>query len=118
MSYIKAIEAAGAKVEAVEHFGSYQGDLIAKVRVGRKRGFIAIGYGSCSVCDAWEHFSDSFGWDYEPTTEDLRKFGQSYVEGAYLGKAEVDRLIASYQRQAEDGDYEARDIIAWIEANR
>lgn len=56
--YIKALEAVGVKVQVGADLGYYQGDYVALVSRGfwyeDAWGFLVIGYGSCSGCDAWE----------------------------------------------------------------
>lgn len=42
--------------------GSYQGDYVVLLGDGERRGFIVIGYGSCSGCDALEGATP---WSYE-----------------------------------------------------
>lgn len=37
-----------------ENLGSYQGDIVYLVKSPRRYGFLSVGYGSCSYCDALE----------------------------------------------------------------
>lgn len=52
-------------------FGNYQGDYVALVGTPERMGFVVIGYGSCSGCDALE----ACGWgdepDYDKNVSDL-----------------------------------------------
>lgn len=80
MSYEKAIEAAGAKVHCAEYFGSYQGNIWAKVTHEGKTGWVCIGCGSCSGCDSYEAFTSDLGWDVDPTQEQLAEFGRDYLD--------------------------------------
>lgn len=79
MSYGEAMEAAGAKVISMQHFGSYQGDWWALVEHNGQCGWVNGSYGSCSGCDAFEA---EFGWAYENEPnyqERLAEFGRSYL---------------------------------------
>lgn len=42
----------GLDVLEWHEFGSYQGDIVAVLADGERRGWLVIGYGSCSGCDA------------------------------------------------------------------
>lgn len=37
-----------------EYFGSYQGDIAVVFREGNRKGYLILGYGSCSGCDMLE----------------------------------------------------------------
>lgn len=41
-------------VARYQYFGSYQGDIAVVFRDGNRKGYLIIGYGSCSGCDALE----------------------------------------------------------------
>lgn len=63
MGYSEAMEAAGAKVELYEQFGSYQGDWWARVEYEGRRGWVTGSYGSCSGCDSFQAEFDDYGED-------------------------------------------------------
>lgn len=52
--YQEMFKAEGLEVLAWETFGSYQGDYAVVVKKDDMLGFVVIGYGSCSGCDAFE----------------------------------------------------------------
>ncbi len=58
MSYQSLIEDRGIRILIEEENGDYQGDLLFFVKGGRKFGFVSVGYGSCSGCDAYEAACD------------------------------------------------------------
>lgn len=134
MSYGQALRAAGATLEEgdMEHFGSYQGEWLAKVTVGDRAGIIAGAFGSCSYCDAFEaefgyrdrcdeHYGDITEGCAQCAREQVRlaAFGQSYLDGIIWldDDAAMQRLIAEWTDRIE-WDYEARQVLAWIEARR
>jgi hypothetical protein len=55
----------GCTVLAFETCGSYQGDHVVLLADGDRRGYLVIGYGSCSGCDSLEAMSSSAPWDYD-----------------------------------------------------
>ena len=109
MSYMTAIEKAGATVIRTQYFGDYQGVIIAEVEYQGNNGYIIINYGSCSVCDSFQAFEDEFDWDIGPTDDDLAEFGRRYLEG--LGTKE--ELIEEYTEKAE-WDMDAEDALRWL----
>ena len=52
--YREALEAKEIEILAWETFGDYQGDYAVVVKRNDMFGFLVIGYGSCSGCDALE----------------------------------------------------------------
>lgn len=52
--YREMLEAEEIEILAWETFGSYQGDYAVVVKRNEMLGFLVIGYGSCSGCDALE----------------------------------------------------------------
>jgi hypothetical protein len=52
-SYEQIVDALG-KTVVYERAGDYQGDLFYLIQDGDRYGFVSIGYGSCSGCDAME----------------------------------------------------------------
>ena len=110
MSYMSALEAAGAKINRYQYFGDYQGTILVEVEYKDQRGWVSIGYGSCSICDSYEAFEDSLGWDHTPTVDQLAEFGKDYLD--YIEKESV--LLESLQKQAE-WDTEADAMIEFIQ---
>lgn len=132
MSYGSALEAAGAKILAMKHFGSWQGDWWAKIAlpsgsVGWTHGW----FGSCSHCDA---FQSEFGYESglceEHQYEDaktpceacaateasyqarLKAFGERYLDDLYT-QEEAEREA----NRDSDWDGEASQMLAWLKAN-
>jgi hypothetical protein len=82
MSYEDAFAAVpGVTVEWAEYCGSYQGRLVAKLKIEGVEGprYVLDYYGSCSGCDSYEA---EFGYRNDETPEALAAFGQSYVDAA------------------------------------
>lgn len=109
MSYMDALEAAGAKVIRYEYFGDYQGTILAEVEYDGRRGYVDISYGSCSGCDSYQAFEDDFDWDIGPDEEALAEFGRRYLEDI----ESADKLIEQFAKRL-DWDYEAEDAIKWL----
>lgn len=64
--YLELVESSGYEVLEFETTGSYQGDHEVLLADGERRGFLMIGYGSCSGCDALEAaygYTDSPDWN-------------------------------------------------------
>ena len=58
MSYEDELEKRGFKLDAWVTFGDWEGDYAAILSKDGQRGFVVIGYGSCSGCDAWQDVTD------------------------------------------------------------
>jgi len=110
MSYMEALEAAGATVNDYVYVGDYQGSIYVNVDYQGKNGWVVIGYGSCSVCDPYEAFTDSLGWDHDPTQEQLADFGKDYLD--FIEDKET---ILKKLREAEEWDSEASVAIKFVE---
>ena len=108
MSYMTALEKAGATVIRTQYFGDYQGTILAEVEYEGKTGYIEINYGSCSHCDSFQAFEDEFDWDIGPTDDDLAEFGRRYLD--ILTK---ESLIEKYTKQAK-WDIDAEDALRWL----
>lgn len=65
-------------------FGSYQGDHTVLLRDGDRWGWIVIGYGSCSGCDALEAAAD---WGDPYWNDDVVRLAESAREGVRWGSA-------------------------------
>lgn len=68
ISHKEILERKGFKVDAFESFGDYQGDYAAIVEKDGQVGFVIIGYGSCSGCDALQAIQP---WVWEPKQEEF-----------------------------------------------
>jgi len=129
VSYIEAMERAGAAVKDSEYFGSYQGEILAHVEYDGLDGFVAVSYGSCSGCDWYEaevpyqRGCYEHRYDERPDTCDdcarvqanidsiIVKIGESILDGIMS----ADAMIAELSKRAE-WDSEARGMIAWVQA--
>jgi len=109
MSYMTALEAAGAKVLRYQYFGDYQGTILAEVEYEGKNGWVTIYYGSCSHCDAYEAFEEDFDWDIGPTDENLAEFGKRYL----IDLRTTAQLIEQYTLDA-DWDWDAGEVLTWL----
>lgn len=72
INHKEILERKGFKIDSFETFGSYQGDYAAIVEKDGKVGFVVIGYGSCSGCDALDAIkpSDALDSTYDNLTEE------------------------------------------------
>lgn len=130
MSYVLALETAGAKVIAFEQFGSYQGDWWALVEHNGVTGWINGGYGSCSGCDAFEA---EFGWEEgEVGSKVWRRSGwhiqtQADVDayqaklaafGAdYLGDLLTQEQAIKQASENMEWDADAKEMVEWLQKN-
>lgn len=109
MSYLKSLEAAGAKVHHFQEFGSYQGDWLACVTYKGQKGFVQGAYGSCSGCDA---FQGEFDYSYDKESKDhdqrLALFGESYLL-TILNSEEI-----LQQHKDNDWDMELDELRKWV----
>ena len=133
-NYQWAMELAGAKILAFESFGDYQGTWIAKVIYNNSIRWISGSYGSCSGCDAFEsevetwHDSDDENYhsisnyidikfkdcaQCQVLLEGVKDFGKGYLEDERSYK----QLLESAKERA-DWDYDVKDVIAFLEANK
>lgn len=108
MSYMTALEAAGATVIRHQYFGDYSGNIIAEISYQGETGFVVINYGSCSYCDSYQAFEEDFGWDQPVTKEELAEFGSRYLD-----IRTKQSLIDEFAEQAE-WDIDAEDVIKWL----
>ena len=102
MSYISALEAAGAKVIRYEYFSSYQGTILAEVEYEGKHGYVEIINVDLDDCKAYR------GVAY--TEQEIVSFGRKFLE-EYFESAE--RLIEQTSPQLE-WSYDAGDKIKWV----
>jgi len=110
MSYQEALEAAGARVIAYEHFGDWQGSWIALVEYQGQRGWVQGAFGSCDHCDA---FQAEFDWDSDFACKDvqgrLAQFGRDYLDDLQTTK----QLLRQYDEDSS-WDSESDDAAFWI----
>lgn len=107
------MEAAGATVLTMEHFGSYQGDWWAKVLYNGTTGWVHGCFGSCSGCDAFEA---EFGWhdeDKPDYQQRLSDFGKLYLNDLYTQK-EAEKIAS----RASNWDHEAEHMLKFIKDNK
>lgn len=52
INYDDLIKSCNLKIVNKERFGSYQGDIFYLVKDENRYGFVVVGFGSCSGCDA------------------------------------------------------------------
>lgn len=137
MGYGKALEAAGARLLSMEHFGSYQGDWIAYVEGdGGARLFVTGSYGSCSGCDAFQaeisavdgHFhGEDYVYHGSPGfdaagCDSCAEYDQKLVEfGAhYLRAAQTpEELVAKFERELAGDCWdreETQEQLDWVRA--
>ena len=113
MGYSEAFTAAGAVIHDSEYFGSYQGEALFDVTYEGKRGILAIGFGSCGGCDAFESefgYGDNERADWQ---ERLAAFGRGYLNGVMYGD-EVAKYRADLVEQAE-WDSDAPAQLRWLD---
>ena len=108
--YGEALESAGAYIHAIKYFGTYQGDIWAKVTYKEKTGWVRLSYGSCSGCDAFEA---EFGWDEDIAQERLAAFGKDYLD-EILTQEEAEK------KASEDisWDLDAEKALDFIKKNK
>ena len=71
--YGDMVESWGYVVETFKGFGSYTGDYVVLLsRDDGRIGFLVIGYGSCSMCDAMESALPPYHWDDDEPSADWR----------------------------------------------
>lgn len=108
MSYEDAFAAVpGVTVEWAQYCGSYQGRLVAKLKIEGLDGprYVLDYYGSCSGCDAYEA---EFGYRNDETPEALAAFGRPYVEAALT----LDEVLAELLPKAGEWyDTELKEVL-------
>ena len=102
MSYISALEAAGAKVIRHAYFRSYHGTILAEVEYEGRHGYVEIINVDLDDCKAYR------GVAY--TEQEITSFGRKFLE-EYFESAE--RLIEETSGQLE-WSYDAGDKIKWV----
>lgn len=109
MSYEEAFAAVpGVTVEWAEYCGSYQGRLVAKLKIEGVEGprYVLDYYGSCSGCDA---YAAEMPWD--PTPENLADFGRPYVDAALTLDEVLAQLLPKPGQWYDTDEKEALDQV-------
>jgi hypothetical protein len=111
MAYEDAFAAVpGVTVEWVEYFGSYQGRLVAKLKIDGIDGprYVLDYYGSCSGCDSYE---GEFGYRGEETQEALAAFGKPYVDASLTIDEVLKAMLPQPGRWYDSDEREALDRV-------
>jgi len=110
ITYQEELEKRGISILAWEVFGSYQGDYAAIVHQGNRFGFVVIGYGSCSGCDALEGLQP---WDDEELTEQAQTELNELIDGVIksIKWGSRDEVAAILEEGLKDWD----QLGSWFE---
>lgn len=109
------MERQGFEILDWEAFGSYQGDYAAIVKKDNKVGFIVIGYGSCSGCDALEAvkeyapeevYYNEYDFDDEEDNELYESKMETYKERLKEYHKELQEYADDLNDRVEYGSYE------------
>lgn len=109
------VESWGYQIDFQEVIGSYQGDFVFGLRDGDRYGFVVIGYGSCSGCDALEAAVYSERWSVPAGAEWLEfpevKYLSDQMKASVRWSESLEARSLDIQKQIVDGtDYWRRDI--------
>ena len=110
MSYQSLIEERGIRILIEEMIGDYQGDWLFFVKQGRKYGFVSVGYGSCSGCDAYDAAMDDGTLDElgEEIVASIEWFDSLKSAKQYVGNA-YERALQWYYHESGWDDF-AREV--------
>ena len=100
-SYEGIVESWGYEVVGWETFGDYQGDYFVLLRDGDRWGFVSIGYGSCSGCDALEAACEDGPSVVEALSEELRtsvRWGSAADLAEFFSSEVAQRQWWSFER--------------------
>lgn len=78
-SYQEGLKSAGIEILEWATFGTYQGDYAVILKEDDTLGFVVIGYGSCSGCDALEACKSN---------KEYRELLQSVIQNIHWGTKE------------------------------
>jgi hypothetical protein len=92
-SYDELVTSQGAEIVLAESDHDYQGDTYYLLRQGNRYGYLVVGWGSCSGCDALEGCS---------TFEDVRQLRDMLVQGIWWGTAAAVADHITARTQAND----------------
>lgn len=92
--------------------GDYQGDYIFRVRErpgdGGRLGYVVVGYGSCSGCDAYEA---ALSWDNGEDTPEMDALAESiYADIRYGTVAELREAFLGVDGQANNWYYYDKEL--------
>ena len=109
MGYQELLEERGLKIIAWEIFGSYQGDYGVVVKSEDKLGFVVIGYGSCSGCDAYEALEtyNSESGKYEIPKDEANALANDIINSIFWGTA--DEVRAKINNEFGDNNWYRHD---------
>lgn len=114
-SYEDLFAAGGLTVEAYKMFGSYQGDAIAVVSDGQRKGIAVFGYGSCSGCDALEAaqpwFDEPKDWSKMNSLAESMISDIKWADGRTLGAVAAALIDDKYPADWFVYDVECKDFL-------
>ncbi len=96
--YANGFEARGFNILEWQTFGDYQGDYAIIFKRDNEFGFLVLGYGSCSGCDAMEACSSE---------EEYVDLMHSVINSIYWGTAE--ETIARITNEFDDNNWYRND---------
>lgn len=99
--YTSLLKEKGIEIRSWATFGQRQGDYAAIVTANSKVGFVVIGYGSCSGCDAYAAATD--GTTGEERARLLTDLAYSIINSIFWGTLE--ELDAKIQNQGNDNNW-------------
>lgn len=99
--YTSLLKEKGIEIRSWATFGQRQGDYASIVTANNKVGFVVIGYGSCSGCDAYAAATD--GTTGEEQARLLTDLAYSVINNIYWGTLE--ELDAKIQNQGNDNNW-------------
>lgn len=119
--YLEMIAPLGVTTLVSETLGSYQGDIVALVQEDvnysdERFGFVSIGYGSCSGCDALEAAQSAaeLAGIAKQTVDSIRWFDSLDEAKAFI--ASDDQLLQWHGHEAEWPTFQAA-VAAWSPAD-
>ena len=112
LSYDTIIKSFGYKYKS-EWIGSYQGDIAAVFKDGKRKGYLVIGYGSCSGCDELESIKP---WCYHNDEEctcdwsEVEKYRKSLMKSIRWN-------IPLPERDGNDWWAYDNEVMDWLKEN-
>jgi hypothetical protein len=114
MSYASLVERY-VDVEDIGVAGDYQGDYIFRVRErdGGRIGYVVVGYGSCSGCDAYEA---ALAWDDSEDTPEMDALAESIYNDIRWGTvSELRETFLGVDGQGNNWYYYDKEMRAEFE---
>lgn len=93
-SYEEGLKSLGVEILEWVTFGTYQGDYAAILKEDDTLGFVVIGYGSCSGCDALEACNSN---------KEYRELLHSVIQNIYWGTQE--ELLSKINDEYDDNNW-------------